>query len=98
MTFNFQILAIAIGVVAGIAILMGLMLAFADSKFKVEDDPRAVEITNMLPGYNCGACGFPGCAGLANAILEKKGSQNDCKPASPDQKAKIADYRAAEGI
>lgn len=98
MEFDFKILVIAIGVVAGIAILMGLMLAFADSKLKVQDDPRAVKIAEMLPGYNCGACGQPGCSGLANAIVEGKGSQNDCKPASPDAKAKIAEYRAAEGI
>lgn len=98
MDIDFKILAVAIWVVAGIAVLMGIMLAFADSKLKVEDDPRAVQIASMLPGYNCGACGQPGCAGLANAIVEGKGSQNDCKPASPDTKAKIAEYRSANAI
>lgn len=46
----------------------GGLLAFASEKFKVERDPKIEAIQAALPGANCGACGFPGCSGLADAI------------------------------
>ena len=48
-------------VVLGITgVLMGLFLAFASKKFEVEVDPKVEAILAVLPGANCGACGFPG--------------------------------------
>ena len=53
----------------GIAgLVFGGFLALAAQRFKVEEDPRVAEILAALPGANCGACGFPGCAGLAEAV------------------------------
>ena len=54
----------AIGVVAA------LVLYFVAQKFKVEEDPRIDDVEKMLPGANCGGCGFPGCRGLAVALVE----------------------------
>jgi len=50
----------------------GALLAFASKKFAVETDPKVEAIINALPGANCGACGYPGCAGLAVAIAAGK--------------------------
>ncbi|CCY45592.1 putative uncharacterized protein [Clostridium sp. CAG:1193] len=33
----------------------------------------------MLPGYNCGACGYGSCVGMANALLKEKNAINKCK-------------------
>jgi len=56
-------------VVLGITgVLMGLFLAFASKKFEVEVDPKVEAILAVLPGANCGACGFPGCAGYAAGV------------------------------
>jgi Na+-translocating ferredoxin:NAD+ oxidoreductase RNF subunit RnfB len=39
-------------------------------KFKVDEDPRIAEVQEALPGANCGGCGYPGCAGFADACVK----------------------------
>ncbi len=43
-----------------------------DKYFKVEADVRVEKVTSLLPGYNCGGCGFPGCSGMAEALSFKR--------------------------
>ena len=59
-------------------LLFGAILAYASKKFAVEVDERVENILGVLPGANCGGCGFPGCSGLANAIVEGKAPINSC--------------------
>ena len=47
--------------------VLGLGLGVADKYLKVEADVRVEKVTSLLPGYNCGGCGFPGCSGMAEA-------------------------------
>ena len=54
----------------GISFIFGAGLSLASKKFEVETDSRMDLIREALPGANCGACGFPGCDGLAAAIVE----------------------------
>lgn len=71
----------AVLVLAGLGVLFGLGLAVASKVFHVEVDTRVEDITNMLPNANCGACGYPGCAGFAEAIVgEVAESLSQCKP------------------
>ncbi|MDK2886491.1 MAG: H+/Na+-translocating ferredoxin:NAD+ oxidoreductase subunit [Thermosipho sp. (in: thermotogales)] len=58
----------------------GIFLAFSNEKFKVEADPRIEKIIEVLPGINCGACGYPGCEGYANAIVKKGDAIDKCLP------------------
>ena len=74
--------------------LLGLLLSIASKKFKVEEDPRLEKVTNLLPGYNCGACGQSGCAGLANALITKETDVILCKPIKQDKKEEIVKYLA----
>lgn len=60
--------------------VFGVVLAFASKKFAVEEDPRISAIKDILPGANCGACGFPGCAALAVAISQGKAPVDACQP------------------
>lgn len=53
-----------------IGVVSALVLYFVAQKFKVEEDPRIDDVEKMLPGANCGGCGFPGCRGLATALVE----------------------------
>jgi len=65
----------------GIAgLVFGAMLAMAAERFKVEEDPKVLEVLAALPGANCGACGFPGCSGLAQAIVKGEAPTNACVP------------------
>lgn len=76
----------------GMGFIFGLFLAIASKKFHVETDPRAAQIDEILPGANCGGCGFPGCAGYAQAVASGAAEINLCAPggaAIAEQIAKI---------
>lgn len=77
-------------VMGAIGLLLGLGLAFAAKKFAVPRDPRVDSIEAVLPGANCGGCGFPGCAAFATAVVEGRAPLYGCSPASSAAKAEIA--------
>ena len=69
---------LAIVVIGGIGLFIGLFLGFAGKKFAVEVDEKAVAVRACLPGANCGSCGYPGCDGLAAAIARGDAPVNAC--------------------
>ena len=72
---------IAIGILAGLGLLFGFGLAIAAKFLYVKVDTRVEDITGILPNANCGACGFPGCAGFAEAIVNQTAENLSlCKP------------------
>lgn len=68
----------AVLVIGGIGIIFGCLLAYASIIFAVKKDPRVDEIIEILPGANCGACGFAGCGAFAAAVVEGKAPVNGC--------------------
>ena len=52
-------------ILGGMGLVFGLALAVAAKLLAVEHDPKVDMILGVLPGANCGACGYPGCSGLA---------------------------------
>ncbi len=86
---------VAIIALVGVCIVFGLILGFADKFCYVEPDERLTEITGMLPGINCGACGFPGCAGLAEAIIQQTGKVSNCKPINQEGRETLWTYLEA---
>ncbi|MGI6709985.1 MAG: (Fe-S)-binding protein [Bacilli bacterium] len=79
-------------ILAGIGSFFGVLIAIFNKYFYVEDDNRVEELVNLLPGYNCGSCGFAGCKGLAEDIIINNGDLSKCKPLSSDQKKKAQEY------
>lgn len=65
-------------VMGGLGLIFGALLAFASKKFFVETDPRQADIRAVLPGANCGGCGFPGCDGFAEAVVAGKAKVTGC--------------------
>ena len=55
-------------IVGGTGLFIGIFLGLADKKFAVEVDEKEEAVLGVLPGNNCGGCGYPGCSGLAAAI------------------------------
>lgn len=53
-----------------IGLVAAIVLYFVAQKFKVEEDPRIDEVESVLPGANCGGCGYPGCRGFADACVK----------------------------
>lgn len=80
----------------GLGLLLGGGLALASNKLAVETDPRVDAILEALPGANCGACGFPGCSGLANSIVDNKAPVNACPVGGAEVAAKIAEIMGVE--
>lgn len=54
------------------------LLSIAQRVFKVDEDPRISEVDEVLPGANCGACGFAGCHALAEAIVKGEAEVAAC--------------------
>jgi len=63
---------IALIVLGGIGLLLALVLFFTAKSFKVEEDPRIGQVQEVLPGANCGGCGYPGCRGFAETCVKSE--------------------------
>ena len=63
-------LVITIISLCAIGVVSAVILYFVAQKFKVEEDPRIDIVEGLLPGANCGGCGYPGCRGLAEAAVK----------------------------
>lgn len=60
----------AVIVLGGIALISAVILYVCSKKFAVHEDPRIGQVSAVLPGANCGGCGYPGCSGMANALVK----------------------------
>ena len=69
---------IAIGILGGLGVMFGAVLAAASKIFYVEVDPRLEQLNGCLPGANCGGCGYAGCAGYAEAVLKGEADIGKC--------------------
>lgn len=78
-------------VLGGLGLAFGVLLSIASNVFAVEIDPKVEEIRSVLPGANCGACGFPGCDGLANAIAQGKAPISACSVGGNPVAEQVAD-------
>lgn len=61
-----------------LGLIFGVLLAFASQKFFVKTDERQQKIRELLPGANCGACGFAGCDSYAEAVTSGKAKLTAC--------------------
>ena len=64
-------------------------LVLPEKKFKVEVDEKEVAILGVLPGNNCGGCGYAGCSGLAAAIAKGEAPVNQCPVGGAPVAAKV---------
>lgn len=92
---SFQGVAIATAVIAGVGLFIGLFLGFAAKTFEVEVDEREIKVRELLPGANCGGCGYPGCDGLAAAIAKGEAPANACPVANKEAHKEIAEVMGA---
>ncbi len=77
-------------VIAALGLLLGVGLAVAAKKFAVKKDERAQQIVEILPGANCGACGYPGCNGYAVALSSGTAQNGLCSPGGSKTSALVA--------
>jgi len=68
-----------------------VLLAVLSKKLKVEEDPRAAKVLELLPGLNCGACGFSGCRTYAEAVTKERNVFSGCLPATAEVNKQITE-------
>ena len=82
---------IAIGILGGLGLIFGLVLAIASKVFYVETDPRLDQLNECLPGANCGGCGYAGCGGYAEAVLKGEAPIGKCASGGDECAARMAE-------
>ena len=70
----------AVLIIATLGVLMGTALGFAAKFFAVDGNPFRDEIEELLPGSQCGQCGYPGCGPAAEAVAEGQAAVTMCPP------------------
>jgi Na+-translocating ferredoxin:NAD+ oxidoreductase RNF subunit RnfB len=83
---------VSVAILGGVGFTFGSMIALANSRLRVWEDPRIDEVTSMLPGANCGACGFAGCRAFAEAVITGQTPPAKCTVMGDDDKAEVASY------
>lgn len=87
---SYKDIAVATGVVSAIGLLIGLFLGLASSKLEVPVDEKEAMVRELLPGVNCGGCGYAGCDACAKAIAIGEAPANACPVASHEIHVEIA--------
>ncbi len=79
-------------ILGGLGLVFGALIALAQRKLSVWEDPRLGTLTEMLPGTNCGACGCPGCRGFAEALVGHEKQPVECTVMQPDEIVDVAKF------
>ena len=93
-----MLILIPILILTGIALICAAILTVSNVLFGLKDaDQTAEEIRDVLPGVNCGACGYSGCDGYAKALSEKSTDKtNLCIPGGDTVAQNIANILGIE--
>jgi Na+-translocating ferredoxin:NAD+ oxidoreductase RNF subunit RnfB len=83
---------VSAAILGGVGTFFATVIALARKKLYVWEDPRIDEVTGLLPGANCGACGKAGCRAFAEGLVLGQVQPAGCTVASPDTRADIASY------
>ncbi|MEM9761296.1 MAG: RnfABCDGE type electron transport complex subunit B [Pseudomonadota bacterium] len=81
---------------SALGLTLGLLLGIASRRFHVETPPILEEIEAVLPGTNCGQCGYPGCRGAAEALAEGAVSVTLCPPGGRALAVTLSEITGAE--
>ncbi|MDH3747889.1 MAG: RnfABCDGE type electron transport complex subunit B [Gammaproteobacteria bacterium] len=83
---------IGVMALATLSFLFASLLVLAHRKLHVDEDPRIDAAYQMLPRTNCGACGYPGCLGLAEAMIDGSALPGKCTVINEDEREFIAEF------
>jgi Na+-translocating ferredoxin:NAD+ oxidoreductase RNF subunit RnfB len=93
---NITAVLTAVIVVGGVGLFLGIFLGIASIVFKVEVDEKEEAVLGVLPGNNCGGCGYPGCSGLAAAISKGEAPVNACPVGGEAVGKKVAEIMGVD--
>jgi Na+-translocating ferredoxin:NAD+ oxidoreductase subunit B len=87
---------LSVAVLGSLGLLFGGLIALATKRLWVWEDPRIDEVTGMLPGNNCGACGQAGCRAFAEAAIAGTVQPAQCTVMDADGVKAVAGYLGVE--
>jgi Na+-translocating ferredoxin:NAD+ oxidoreductase subunit B len=87
---------LAVAILGGVGLVFAVLIAAANRKLSVWEDPRIESVAGMLPGANCGACGVPGCRAFAELLVAGERKPSGCNVANDEQRATIAGFLGVE--
>ncbi|NIN73458.1 MAG: Fe-S cluster protein [Gemmatimonadetes bacterium] len=85
-------IAVSVAILGGVALTFAILIALANKKLKVWEDPRIDAVSDMLPGSNCGACGSAGCRAFAEELVDGKVQPASCTQLGAEDVVDIAEY------
>lgn len=93
---NIMGIILATAIIGVLGLFVGLFLGVAGIKFHVDVDEKEEAVLSVLPGNNCGGCGFAGCAALAAAIAKGEAPVNACPVGGEAVGGQIAEIMGVE--
>jgi len=82
---------IAVISVTSIGLICATLLSVVSKIMAVKADPLLEQLTECMPGANCGACGYSGCNAYAAALAQGEAGADKCPPGGNDLAAKLSD-------
>jgi Na+-translocating ferredoxin:NAD+ oxidoreductase RNF subunit RnfB len=82
----------SVAILGGVGMTFGALIALANRRLRVEEDPRLDVLTDLLPGANCGACGFAGCRAFAEGVLSGAIAPAGCTVMGEFEREDVADF------
>ncbi|MGD8698825.1 MAG: (Fe-S)-binding protein [Gemmatimonadales bacterium] len=87
---------VSVAILGGVALTFAILIALANKKLKVWEDPRIDAVSDRLPGSNCGACGSAGCRAFAEELVAGQVQPAKCTQLSSEDVVDIAEYLGVE--
>ncbi|MGE4319994.1 MAG: RnfABCDGE type electron transport complex subunit B [Acholeplasmataceae bacterium] len=72
--------------IGAIGLILGISIGVASKYFEVKTDPMVQKVYDVLPHFNCGACGTPGCMAMAEAVVNENYPVTKCRPGTDQMK------------
>jgi len=93
---NLILVLTAVAAIGSLSIILTTLLVVANRWLYVREDPRIENVVALLPGTNCGGCGFPGCQPFAEALVAGDELPAKCTVSTPEEQTRIAAYLGVE--
>jgi RnfABCDGE-type electron transport complex B subunit len=87
---DFSLILTSVAILGGVGLTFGTLIALANAKLKVWEDPRIDAVEEVLPGANCGACGLAGCRAFAEAAVKGEVAPAGCTVMGDEDREDVA--------
>ncbi len=87
---DLSLILTSVAILGGVGLTFGALIALANAKLKVWEDPRIDAVEEVLPGANCGACGLAGCRAFAEAAVKGDVAPAGCTVMGADEREDVA--------